>query len=180
MKKVIPYVFVSAIIILTIFNFCQEEKIGLNMYAQNLPGQVKIDTVNYVFSLTFAPKSPVCLSSVAANLYFDETAFEYLPDSMKVYGVFATEAVNFWTPNRVSFGFASNVNVCGFNGTKKVFTIAFKVKETLTEPMLKYFELKDVEIYKDGTKIVPHRKDTARLPIWVIQLFMFNWIIRSY
>jgi len=179
MKKVMPILFVSAVVILTIFNFCQDEKVGLNMYAQNLPA-VKIDTVNSIFSVTFAPKSPVCISSVAANLYFDETAFEYLPDSMEVYKTFETEAVKFWTPNRVSFGFASNTNVCGFNGAKKVFTIAFKVKDTLTEPVLKYFELQDVEIYKDGTKIVPHRKDTAKLPIWVTQLFMFNWIIRSY
>ena len=179
MKKVMPVIFVSAIIILTIFNFCQDEKVGMNMYAQNIP-IVNIDTVNSIFSVTFAPKSPVCISSVAANLFFDETAFEYLADSMKVYGTFATEAVNFWTPNRISFGFASNVNVCGFDGTKKVFTIAFKVKDTLTEPILKNFELKDIEIYRDGTKIVRHRADTAKLPIWIEQLFMFNWIIKKY
>ena len=180
MKKVIPFLFLGAVIVLTIFNFCQDEKVNMSMYAQNLPGTVKIDTVNAIFSVTFAPKSPVCISSVGANLYFDETVFEYLPDSMKVYGTFATEAVNFFEPNRIAFGFASNSDVCGFDGTKKIFTIAFKVRDTINEPILKYFELKDIEIYRDGTKIVPYRKDTARLPVMIMRLFSFNWIIRSY
>lgn len=180
MKKAMSTVVLGAIVLLMIFNFCQEEKVSTILYAQNLQAGVKIDTVNSIFSVTFAPKSPVCISSIAANLYFDEAVFEYLPDSTKVYGLFVTEAVKFWEPNRISFGFASNSDICGFDGTKKIFTIAFKVKDFSGEPILKYFELKDIEIYREGTKIVRYREDTTKLPVFAMQLFLFNWIIRSY
>lgn len=180
MKKIASVTAGLLLITIIITILCQINATNLNLYAQNLPGVAKIDTVNNIFSITFAPKSPVCISSIAANLIFDESSFEYLPDSMRVYGTFSTEAVNFFAPNRITFGFASKANVCGFNGTKKVFTIAFKVKDSINDPILKYFELQDIEIYRDGTKIVPHRKDTAKLLVMIVKLFSFNWIIKNY
>lgn len=179
MKKIASVTGGLILITIIITILCQMNATNLNLYAQNLPGIAKIDTVNNIFSITFAPVAPICISSVTANLIFDENSFEYLPDSMRVYGTFQTEAVRFWTPNRIAFGFASNVNVCGFDGTKKIFTIAFKVKD-INEPMLKFFELKDIEIYRDGNKIVPYRKDTVRLLVMIVKLFWFNWIIKNY
>jgi len=170
-------IFIIAIIILIIFNFCQEEKASLNLFAQN-QGQAKIDTVSNVFSVTFAPKYAGCITALAANMYFDENMFEVIEDSTRTYGVFATEAVRFWSPNRIAFAFASNNDVCKLDNTK-LFTMSFKVKETVTDPTLTYFELQNIEIERNG-KQIKYREETTNLNLYALQVFLFNWIIRSY
>lgn len=178
MKKAMPVLFVSAIVILTIFNFCQDEKANVNLYAQNIPAGVKIDTVNSIFSVTFAPQFRGCITAIGADLIFDETAFEYLPDSTKKYGVFSHEVINFFEPNRISFGFNSSVDVCSFSKDKPIFTIAFKVKDEI-DGVLKYFELQNVDIQRNG-KQIKFRQETATLPVFAMQFFSFNWIIEVY
>ena len=178
MKKIVPFLFVGAIIVLTVFNFCQDEKVNMSMYAQNLPAGVKIDTVNAIFSITFAPRYPGCITAIGADIIFDETTFEYLPDSTKKYGVFQHEVINFFAPNRIAFGFNSSENVCGFTKDKPIFTIAFKLKDEV-DGVLKYFELQNVDIQRSG-KQIKFRQETAKLPIFAIQFFLIEWIVRSY
>jgi len=168
-------IFLIAIIILTIFNFCQEEQASLNLFAQNA-GQVKIDTVSNMFSVTFAPKYAGCVTALAANMYFDQNMFDVIEDSTKTYGVFATEAVRFWSPNRIAFAFASNNDVCKLDNTK-LFTVLFQVKETVSDPVLTYFELQDVEIERDGKQI---KYRAENLQLFAMQVFLFNWIIKNY
>ena len=181
MKKIMTVVGLFAIFAIISSNMCQNEKASVNLYAQNLPGgSVKIDTVSNIFSITFAPSYPGCITAIGADsLMFDNTVFQYLPDSTKTYGVFSHPVINYFPPNRIAFGFNNGtIPICNFS-KKPIFTIAFKVIGNIDSPILKYFQMSGISI-KNGDNDIAFRKETARLPIWVMVYFSFNWIIKSY
>jgi len=184
MKRLTLFLFISAIFGMTIFNFCISEKdnsVDLNMVTQTIVSQAaKVDTVGAMFSIALAPISNKCITAIGADSFmFDNNAFEFLLDSTKKYGLFWIEVVNFFPPNRIAFGFNNTAQVCEWNGSKEIFRLYFKTRETADENV-KEFLCNGVQI-ENNSVIVPYKKESTKLSVIIkkAQTFFFNWIIRK-
>jgi len=166
---------------ITIFNFCSEEKsVDLNMVTKTVQAQAAIDTVGEMFSIALAPISNKCITAIGADSFmFDSEAFEFLQGLTEKNGFFGHEVINFFPPNRIAFGFNKEIQVCEWNGSKEIFRLYFRTRETANEN-IKEFYCGGVQIENAGT-IVPFKKESTKLSVMIkkAQTFFFNWIVRK-
>lgn len=152
---------------------CKENKPKINLNFNN----TDIVTVTDIFSITFTPEYPNCITELGANLLYDNSVFEFVVDSTKLYNIFEFEVINPIESGRIALGLSSTNPVCSFTTNKYIFSIYFKIKDyTISESMM---WLENITILdKDGNNII-YEEGTNKINLKIAQAFKMNWIIKQ-